>query len=60
MWSTWKGASPNAAIAASLIERAPSDPPKTSTEVSSAPIPKRARAAARSVAGGGTGRPVTR
>ncbi len=39
--------------AAWLIERAPSEPPNTSTTVSSGASPKRARAAARSVAGGG-------
>ena len=50
----------SAATAASLIDRAPSEPPKTSTQVSSSATPKRARAAARSVCGGGTGRPVTR
>ena len=59
-WITRKGASANAASAASLIERAPREPPNTSTQVSSSPIPNRSRAAARSVAGGGTGRPVTR
>ena len=58
--STRKGAARNASTAASLIVRAPSEPPKTSTQVSSACRPKRARAAAGSVAGAGTGRPVTR
>ena len=56
---TRNGASRNASIDASLIDRAPKDPPKTSTQVSVTPRPKRARAASRSVTGGGTGRPVT-
>ena len=58
-WMTRYGASRNAWIEASLIERAPSEPPKTSTQVSSGARLKRSRAATRSVAGGGTGRPVT-
>ena len=51
---------PNASIAARLIELAPWEPPKTSTHFSSGPIPKRARAAPRSVARAGSGRPYTR
>ena len=50
----------NASTAAWLIERAPWEPPNTSTHVSDAGIPNRFLAASRSVAGGGTGRPVTR
>ena len=47
--------------AASLIERAPRLPPKTSRQRSSAPMPKRERAASRSASSTarGTGRPVT-
>ena len=51
-WRTRYGASANASIAASLIERAPSDPPNTSKQRSSAASANRARAAAGSVAGG--------
>ena len=55
---TRNGAPANASTAASLIERAPSEPPKTSTQrVVRRRARTRARAAARSVAGGGTGRP---
>ena len=43
-----------------LIVRAPSEPPNTSTHTASSGMPNRARAAARSVDGAGTGRPVTR
>ncbi len=58
--STRKLAPANASSAAWLIERAPSEPPKTSTQVSSGSNLEAARAAARSLAAGGTGRPVTR
>ncbi len=57
---TWKAAPPYASSAARLIERAPSEPPNTSTHVWSGSIPSRARAPARSSWGGGIGRPVTR
>lgn len=42
----------------SLSSGPPWEPPKTSMHVSSVAIPDRARAAARSPAGAGTGRPV--
>ena len=57
---TWNRAPVNAAIAAWLIERAPRLPPKMRTHISPGVMLNRSRAAARSVAGGGTGRPVTR
>ena len=58
---TGRPASPS--TAASLIERAPSEPPKTSTSGSSAPTPKRARAAGAVGRGrrhGAAGDPVAR
>ena len=55
------GAPANASTAAWLIERAPSEPPNTSTQRLARGRARSARARrARSVAGGGTGRPVTR
>src|SRR2546423_1105664 len=60
MCSTRKSAPANASTAASLIDRAPSDPPNTRTHVSPPSSEKRCRAAGRALAGGGPGRPGTR